>query len=347
MVDGRWAGEARYLGALARGVEELAGAAAARRWTALDAVAEALLRRGAALVGWGGGALFLDAAASLPAVSAEQNLAPTLLAQLYLRAGIRGLGTPVGAEGRALVRLSVRERGPWLARHLPGLLADLRTWPSGLIPAGGAAPGPFLDPLAPVDAGLWERPVSQLIAPATAGPATLGGGGGDRFAAALRGRLGVDADGLVVQPSYSPSARLAEVWRRAAADASVLRGDPRLAEVAATWPAGEGSVGDLWIATHHSLRGAIAARREGDLVALRVDALGDLRPLVGAREPDLWLITPGVLSAGAGALALRTGGALHGDLAASTLFSEGAPGIGGVDPEVLAAMTAALLSTDE
>ncbi|MCA9658851.1 MAG: hypothetical protein KC486_10925 [Myxococcales bacterium] len=133
-----------------------------------------------------------------------------------------------------------------------------------------------------------------------------------------------------------------------AGDAAAVRGDPQLAAAAATWPllAEGGSVGDLWVASGAELGEALAARRTGDVVALRVGGRSDLRPRVDPLEPDVWVIPPGVLAAAAGALALRTGGALREALATSVLFAEGAPGIGGVDPDVLAAMTDALESTD-
>ncbi|MEZ4381881.1 MAG: hypothetical protein R3A79_11050 [Nannocystaceae bacterium] len=337
----------RHCGALACGLENLVSTAA-QRWSALRGVAAALERAGAPLLGWGGGAIFLDAQAVLPAVPETQHPALTLLALLYLRAGLRGLGTPVGVGGPEVVRLSIRECGPWLARHLPSLLTDLATWPSGLVRASGGGPGPFLEPLAPAQARRWEGPWPDSpdhAAPATVGPSTLGAGDGEAFASALRERLGGQEGerALHVQPLHDPRGRLLEVWRRTASDAAALRGAPQLAAEAASWPTAGGCVGDLWLVDQGGLRGALAARRAGDLVALRVEALAELRLPDTDCAPDLWVIAPGLLAREAGALALRPGCPLTAALAESTLFAEGAPGIGGVDLGVLTTMTAALL----
>src|SRR5690606_34027986 len=74
---------------LARGLARLPDRAAAR-WAALEGLGRALRAAGLSLVGVGGGSIFLDAAALLPALPRDALAAPTLLALLYAAAGLRG-----------------------------------------------------------------------------------------------------------------------------------------------------------------------------------------------------------------------------------------------------------------
>lgn len=321
------------LSALARGLRRL-GEGAGSAWRELDALAHALRREGAPVAGWGGGALFLDAERALPRVPRAANPAATLLGLLYLRAGIRGLGTPVDAHGPAIVRLSLRGPQDWLRGHLGAILDDARTWPSGLV-ADGPAPSPFLDPLRPIDPAAWSSWPEGRPAPASAGPAVLGADPAAALRAALRRRLAIDP-AAVVQPLLGPRRRLAELWSRLARPDAQVVGDPALAQLAASWwrPPG-GALGDLRI----DLAARPATPRSPD--ELRVLDLGPPRSwpaaLPLADGADLWLID--ALDGGdVGALILRPGSPLARPLAEALLFTAGAPASGGIDDEVLAGL---------
>ncbi len=184
---------------------------AAQRWRALDDLARGLVEEGVPLRGWGGGALFLDAAAMLPQVPAEQLPASTLLALLYLTTGARGLGTPPAEPGAPTLRLSLREHGPWLARTLPRLARLLADWRVGLRRAPDPTPTPFLEPIEPIDEGAWAGCPALAEAPRTAGPAVLGGADGAALHAALRARLGLSRRLRAVprdRPTAAPDRRL-------------------------------------------------------------------------------------------------------------------------------------------
>ena len=339
----------RCFGALACGLRGMTGAAAGR-WEKLDAVARDLLKKGAPIVGWGGGALFINAALTLPRVPQRANPAQTLLGLLYLRAGIRGLGTPLGTPGPSLVRLSLRDLGSWLGRHLERILSDLAGWTSGLIADGAPSPGPYLEGMMPVDRGPWQRLACDLHAPVTEGPAVLGMGAERGLADRVRACLGLA--GLQVQPLRAPRERLAELWRRQSRASACVHGSPELAAAAKRWPCPDlGSCGDLWLGRIDELSALLDSRRRDDLVVVELrDARGrswrqawqeaSVHPR--AAEVDLWIVPVGTLTAGAGALLVLTGSDLAAALASSTLFAVGSPGVGGLDGDELAAMEAGL-----
>ncbi len=324
------------LGALARGLLGMLEPAA-RRWRALDALARGLVAEGVPLRGWGGGALFLDAAAMLPRVPADQLPASSLLALLYLMTGARGLGTPAAEPGAPTLRLSLREHGPWLARTLPALTRALADWRAGLRRAPDPTPTPFQEPLVPVDAEAWAGCDALAEAPRTAGPAVLGAADGAALHAALRARLGV-SDAYALFPAIGPRQRLIAAWTRLAPRGAVHSADPVVVALAELWdrrrPPGVAPVlGDLSFVTC----------REGQ-VAVELGPPAGWRPLasgvVVALCADL-CATPAAV-AGPGFTLVRRDHPLCAALAEGTLFAAGPVETGGLDADELAAALAAL-----
>jgi len=334
---------AAELGALARGLRAM-GSVAEGEWGALERIAGELVDGGAPIVSWGGGALFVDADAALPEVSREQCPAQTLLALLYLKAGLRGLGTPLSEPGPSLVRLSLRGHGGWLRDNLGPALADLCGLRSGLVADGLDPPGPYLEGMVPVDPDAWERLACDLSAPPTAAPSVLGGGVGDDFAAAVRERLALPR--LQVEPLGRPRGRLAEVWARLHRAGSKVHGDEGLSDLSKRWRSpGRGELGDLWVGAARELEGVLERRASADLVAVVLDVPAAWEAARGhprAHEVDLWIVPAGTLAADAGALCVRAGTPLSGALSESVLFAVGSPGSGGLDGDELSRMAAAL-----
>ncbi len=329
------------LGALAQGLLGMLEPAA-QRWRALDELARGLREVGVPLRGWGGGALFLDAAAMLPRVPADQLPASTLLALLYLTTGARGLGTPAAEPGPPTLRLSLREHGPWLARTLPALVRVLASWRVGLRPAPDKAPTPFCEPLEPSDPDAWASCPALAEAPRTAGPAVLGGADGAALHAALRARLGL-SDEYALFPAIGPRQRLVAAWTRLAPTSSVHSHDPFIVALAKLWrdrcPGDPASVlKDLSFETCS----------EGHIQ----DAVRELGPPAGwgptPVEPgaDVALCndlcaTPAAV-AGPGFTLVRRGHPLCAALAETTLFTAGPVETGGLDADDLAAALAAV-----
>jgi len=147
------------LAAMADGLDQVAGpGGAVRRREELDRLARVLRADGLAVSSLGCGSVFLDADVWLPRVPADQLPAQTLLNLLYLRTGIRGLGTSTDEVGsRPIVRLAVRGSADLLARELPGVAAHGRELRSGMrsLPRDRAAP--YLRPVVPVDPDAWPE----------------------------------------------------------------------------------------------------------------------------------------------------------------------------------------------
>ncbi len=327
------------LGALARGLRGMMELAAPR-WQALDELARGLVAAGVPLRGWGGGALFLDAAAMLPRVPADQLPASTLLALLYLMAGVRGLGTPADDAGAPTVRLSLRERGPWLAHTLPALAPMLAGWHTGLRRAPGPGPGPFLEPLEPLAEEAWHGCPALAPAPATAGPAVLGGGSGAALHGLLRARLGL-SDEYALFPAEGPRQRVIEAWARLAPGRTVHTEDPVVAALAELWRAravdAPNVLGDMYFGT--CLKDPVT-----DAVIVRVlgppDTWAPLDPAVDVAVCDHLGAGPGAI-AGPGFAVVRRDHPLCAALAEGTLFAAGPPETGGLDGAALAAAVAA------
>ena len=268
-------GERAGLGALAQGLRAMMEPAL-QRWQALDELARALVAAGVPLRGWGGGALFLDAAAMLPRVPDSQLPASTLLALLYLTAGVRGLGTPADDPGAPTVRLSLRERGPWLAHALPEIVPMLASWRTGLRRAPGPGPGPFLEPLEPVEDAAWLACAALADAPATGGPAVLGSASGAALHGLLRARLGL-SDEYALFPAEGPRERLVEAWARLAPGRAVHSDDPVIAGLTELWRArspvaARPVLGDLYF-------GACSKAQPGEVVVHVLGAPGAWGPL--------------------------------------------------------------------
>jgi len=340
-------GEARVgLGSLAAGLTGMMERAAPC-WQALDELARGLVAAGVPLRGWGSGALFLDAAAMLPRVPGDQLPASTLLALLYLMAGVRGLGTPADDPEAPTVRLSLRERGPWLARILPALAPALAGWHTGLRRAPGPRLGPFLEPLEPLEEAAWRGCPALTSAPVTAGPAVLGSGSGAALHGLLRARLGL-SDEYALFPADGPRQRLVEAWARLAPGRAMSTADPVVAALAELWrgrrPAGAPTVlGDMYV-------GTCLKEQQMDVVIVQVlGPPGTWAPL----DPAVDVAVCAHLGAGTGAIAgpgftvVRRAHPLCAALTEGTLFAAGPPETGGLDDASLAAAVAAVAAASE
>ncbi|MBK9757120.1 MAG: hypothetical protein IPO88_27210 [Nannocystis sp.] len=332
------------LGALARGLLGMLEPAA-QRWRALDDLARGLVEEGVPLRGWGGGALFLDAAAMLPQVPAEQLPASTLLALLYLTTGARGLGTPPAEPGAPTLRLSLREHGPWLARTLPRLARLLADWRVGLRRAPDPTPTPFLEPIEPIDEGAWAGCPALAEAPRTAGPAVLGGADGAALHAALRARLGL-SDAYALFPAIGPRQRLIAAWAGLAPTGTVRSHDPVITALAELWrgrhPADAPHVlGDMFFETCREGQAHHAVRELGPPAAWGPAPVDPMEPGVDVALCADLCATPAAV-AGPGFTLVRRAHPLCAALAESTLFTAGPVETGGLDADDLAAALAAV-----
>lgn len=214
---------------------------AAARWAELDRLTRRLRAAGLAVASHGCGSVFLDARAWLPRVPADQLPAQTLLDLLYLRTGIRGLGTSTDeADSPPTVRLAVRDAAALVERVLPPVAAHGLELRSGLRPRARDRAAPYLQPARPVDPGSWPAP--EVPPPTRPQPAWLVGR---------------------CPPGLGPHRALADAWGRARPGAELWSTDADLRRL------------------HALLGGAPRAGRRSVVTAFPVGDLPPIAPVGG------------------------------------------------------------------
>ncbi|MFH1465131.1 MAG: hypothetical protein ABIO70_12165, partial [Pseudomonadota bacterium] len=319
------------------------------RWAQVEALAAALAGRGIPLQGIGAGSLFLDARRWLPRVPAGENPAQALVALIFLRSGVRSIGTPAGQPDAAqVVRIAVRDgTAPILQALLPEVYAFGQAWTSGLRaePWDGV---PFLGPLAPCDPGAWPEGAPVMAPPGV--DRAFDAGDWPRLERALRERLGLDPGWTLVPAprQRGPQRLLAEAWSHLNPGGDLRSDDPVLRHTWA-WFQARGPAGGAGPTLHDvppaRLEKALAQRRPGDATLVRLGRLASW-PAGGpcrhprAREALAWWACDFAAEqgAGGGVLAFPAASALARRILDTMIWAVGAPSDGGLSAASIAAL---------